>query len=57
MPAHIGDRFGVDKIFEWFGVNERRLLSDTVYGDRNIDDDDDDDDGIGDNGNNGEFGV
>lgn len=51
MPARIGDKLGGGKIFKWFGVNERRLPSDAVYGDRNADD------GIGDNGNNGEFGV
>lgn len=52
LPARIGDRLGGGKMFKWFGVNERRLPSDAMYGDRNVDDD-----GIGDNGNNGEFGV
>lgn len=52
MPPRIGDKLGGGKIFKWFGVNERRLPSVAVYGDRNVDDD-----GIGDNGNNGEFGV
>lgn len=51
MPAWIGDKLGGGKIFKWFGVNERRLPSGAVYGDRNADD------GIGDNGNSGEFGV
>lgn len=52
MPARIGDRLGGGKIFKWFGVKERRLPSDAVYGDWHAEYD-----GIGDNGNNGEFGV
>lgn len=51
LPPRIGDKLGGGKMFKWFGVNERRLPSDVMYGDRNFDD------GIGDNGNNGEFGV
>lgn len=51
LPPRIGDRLGGGKIFKWFGVNERRLPSDAIYGDKNVDD------GNGDNGNNGDFGV
>lgn len=54
-PARMGDRLGGGNTFKWPGVNERRLRIDVVYGDKymlgealgNI----------GDNGNNGEFGV
>lgn len=48
----IGDTLGGGKIFKRFGVNERRRACAVICGDRNVDDD-----GIGDNGNNGEFGV
>lgn len=54
MPALIGDRLGGGKKFNWLGVNDRRLRIDVAYGDKYkldsacI---------IGDNGNNGEFGV
>lgn len=53
--ARIGEILGVGNTFKWPGVNERRLRSDVVYGDKYVF-------GealctIGDNGNNGEFGV
>lgn len=54
MLAWIGETLGGGRTFKWFGVNERRLRIDVVYGDKNILGEAI---GIGDNGNNGEFGV
>lgn len=48
----IGDTLGGGKIFKRLGVNERRRDCAVICGDKNVDVD-----GIGDSGNNGEFGV
>lgn len=55
IPAWIGERLGGGNTFKWFGVNERRLRIDVVYGDKNMLGDAIG--YIGDNGINGEFGV
>lgn len=56
MALLIGERLGGGNTFRWLGVNERRLRIDVVYGDRYMLGDADIGT-IGDNGNNGEFGV
>lgn len=54
MPPLIGEKLGGGNKFNWLGVNERRLRIDVAYGDKYMFDSAWI---IGDNGNNGEFGV